>query len=79
METTYRFNTKEIDLDFLESVRAMFADQEIEITIRSLSLIGGLASDRKKALTDMIRDSRYIAPKIDSAIDIRTIIDQTHE
>jgi hypothetical protein len=35
--------------------------------------------ERKEAMLRMIRDAKYNAPKIDSSIDIRDLIDQTHD
>ena len=35
--------------------------------------------ERKEAMLRMIRDAKYNAPKIDPSIDIRALIDQTHD
>lgn len=35
--------------------------------------------ERKEAMLRMIRDAKYNAPKIDPLIDIRALIDQTHD
>ncbi len=36
MQTTFRLNSQEINLAFLESLKKMFAKQEIEITVRAV-------------------------------------------
>lgn len=35
--------------------------------------------ERKEAMLRMIHDAKYNAPKIDSSIDVRALIDQTHD
>ncbi len=35
--------------------------------------------ERKEAMLRMIRDAKHNAPKIDPSIDIRALIDQTHD
>ncbi len=37
MITTFKLNTNEIDLDFLEAIRKIFKNQEIEMTIKKIS------------------------------------------
>lgn len=36
MQTTYRLNTQEISLAFLNSIKNLFGKQDIEITVRPL-------------------------------------------
>jgi len=36
MQTTIKTNTTELDLNFLDAVRKLFKDQDIEISIRNL-------------------------------------------
>lgn len=36
MTTTYRLSTKEIDNEFLESVRLLYSNREVEITIKEI-------------------------------------------
>ena len=37
MELTYRLNSQEMSMEFLDSIKNFFARQEIEITIRPLN------------------------------------------
>jgi hypothetical protein len=78
METTYRLNTKEITMTFLESLKTLFFDQEVEISIKPINTISSQQQKRKEALHKMIEESRESAPKIDSSVDLRALIDQTY-
>ena len=78
METTYRLNTKEITMTFLESLKTLFSGQDIEITVKTLEPKDTISARRKIALKQMIEDSRHNAPKIDQSVDIRSIIDEMY-
>jgi len=74
MQTTYRLKAKEISMDFLKSLKTLFAGQEVEITIKSVK------SDdmsHNHQFAEMISDSRTNAPVISSNIDIRALIDES--
>jgi len=36
MQTTYRLNTQELNLAFLRSIKSLFANKEVEITVSTL-------------------------------------------
>jgi hypothetical protein len=77
MQTTYRLKAKEISMTFLKSLKTMFKDQEVEITVKSVDLADkGLFKDKNKLL-EMIRESRGNAPIISPDIDIRALIDES--
>ena len=79
METTYRLNTKEITMNFLESLKTLFSEQDVEITVKSINKQDSDQIKRKNALKQMIEESRLNAPKIDTSIDIRSMIDQMYD
>jgi hypothetical protein len=79
MQTTYRLKAQEISMAFLKSLKTMFAGQEVEITVKSVD------SPQKKSdspvnsnLLQMIKDNRKAAPVISPDVDIRTLIDNSH-
>ena len=77
MQTTYRLKAKEISMTFLKSLKTMFKDQEVEITVKSVDPADkGLFKDKNKLL-EMIRESRGNAPIISPDIDIRALIDES--
>jgi len=64
---------------FLKSLKTMFAGQEVEITVKSVD------SPQKKSdspvnsnLLQMIKDNRKAAPIISPDVDIRALIDSSH-
>lgn len=78
METTYRLNTNEITMSFLESLKTLFYDQEVEIIIKPVNATSSEQQKRKEALHKMIEESRAHAPKVDSEVNLRSLIDQTY-
>jgi hypothetical protein len=79
MQTTYRLKAQEISMAFLKSLKTMFAGQEVEITVKSVH------STQKKSdsavnnnLLQMIKDNRKAAPVISPDVDIRALIDNSH-
>ncbi len=74
MQTTYRLKAQEMSEAFLQSLRTLFAGQEIEITIKSVET--PIGKDKKKLL-EMVNDSRTNAPVISPEIDIRKLIDES--
>ena len=34
MQTTYRLNTQELNVTFIESLKSLFVNQEVEVTVR---------------------------------------------
>jgi hypothetical protein len=78
MQTTYRLKAKEISMDFLKSLKTLFAGQEVEITVKSVKpeeQLQPIGPNQK--LADMIRESRTNAPVISPDIDIRALIDES--
>lgn len=65
-------------MDFLRSLKTLFADQEIEITIKSVKPgeSPSIAGPNNK-LSEMIRESRTNAPVISPEIDIRALLDES--
>jgi len=74
MQTIYRLKAKEISMDFLKSLKTLFAGQEVEITIKSVKS-DDVGYNRQFA--EMISDSRMNAPVVSSNIDIRALIDES--
>ena len=78
MQTTYRLKAKEISMDFLKSLKSMFAGQEVEITIKSVKPEKHQpAAEHNQKLVEMIRESRTNAPVISPNTDIRALIDES--
>lgn len=64
---------------FLKSLKTMFAGQEVEITVKSVdSPQKKSASPVNSNLLQMIKDNRKAAPVISPDVDIRTLIDNSH-
>ena len=62
MELTYRLNSQEMNGAFLDSIKNLFARQEIEITIRSLNDLDQTTILAQNALAeewDSIEDQRW--------------------
>jgi hypothetical protein len=73
MQTTYRLKAQEMSMDFLRSLKTMFAGQEIEITVTSVEPV----QKNKEKLLEMMRENRLNAPVISPDIDIRKLIDES--
>jgi hypothetical protein len=77
MQTTYRFKAKEISMAFIKSLKTLFADQEVEIIVKTIN-----PTEKKtvvnKGILEMIEDNRKKAPTIASDINIRGLIDNAH-
>lgn len=73
MQTTYRLKAQEMSIDFLRSLKTLFAGQEIEITVKSIEP----AKRDKKKLLEMMEENRLNAPIISPDIDIRALIDES--
>ena len=65
-------------MNFLESLKTLFSEQDVEITIKTLDPADSVSSRRKVALKKMIQESRQNAPKIDPSVDVRSIIDEMY-
>lgn len=79
MQSTYRLKAQEISMDFLKSLKTLFAGQEVEITVKSVETGKNINIQNPKSdLLTMIKDSREHAPVISPDIDIRSIIDDAH-
>lgn len=48
METTFRLNSDELTIDFLNSIKTLFQDQKVEITVKNIDLSD---ADWSKSLT----------------------------
>lgn len=48
METTFRLETDELTIDFLNSLKVLFQNQKVEITVKSIDL---LDAEWSKSLT----------------------------
>jgi post-segregation antitoxin (ccd killing protein) len=79
MQTTYRLNTQELNMSFLMSLKNIFDNQEIEVNVKTVKDVNLEKSNRKQAMLDWVKRNRESATVIDSSIDLRTLIDQTHD
>jgi hypothetical protein len=77
MQTTYRLKAEELSTTFLKSVKTLFADEEVEITIKTVVPERHETSESKKLLLDMINENRRSAPVIAHDVDIRSLIDDS--
>lgn len=77
MQTTYRIKAQEISMTFLKTLKAMFAGQEVEITVKTVETEKSEPLVNTSALITMIRENRLHAPKISPDIDIRALIDES--
>ena len=79
MQTTYRLKAQEISMKFLNSLKTLFAGQEVEITVKSVDTKKGeLTKNVSGSLLQMVQDNRKEAPVIAQEVDIRELIDNTH-
>jgi hypothetical protein len=79
MQTTYRLKTQEISTAFIKSLKTLFAGQEVEITVKSLDRPQKeSANPVNNTLLQMIKDNRESAPVIPADVDIRALIDKSH-
>jgi hypothetical protein len=79
MQTTYRLKAQEISTAFLKSLKTLFAGQEVEITVKSIEPQKKQSdSQRNGVLLQMIKDNRKTAPVIPQNLDIRGLIDDSH-
>lgn len=78
MQTTYRFKAKEISMAFIKSLKTLFADQEVEIIVKTINPKGGKKTPINKGILEMIGDNRKKAPIIANDINIRDLIDNAH-
>ena len=79
METTYRLKSTELNIAFLMSLKNIYDNQEIEINVKSLNEPNLGEVKKKQAMLRWVANNRQNAPKIDPSIDIRALIDQTHD
>lgn len=77
MQTTYRFKAKEISMAFIKSLKTLFADQEVEIIVKTINPKEN-KTGINKGILEMIEDNRKKAPIIASDINIRGLIDNAH-
>ncbi len=62
METIYKLNSKEINLVFLNSLREMFLDQDLEITVKPISKLDNVTIISENSLAeewDSTEDQRW--------------------
>ena len=62
MQLTYRLNSQEMSIAFLDSLKKLFVKQEIEITVRPLTYIDQTTVLSQTALSeewDSIEDQRW--------------------
>ncbi len=78
MQTTYRLKVKEISMAFIKSLKTLFADQEVEIIVKTADPLVKKSITVNSALLQMIEENREKAPLVDSNINIRDLIDNTH-
>lgn len=78
MQTTYRLKVKEISMAFIKSLKTLFADQEVEIIVKTADPHLKKSTSANSALLQMIEENRKKAPLVDSNINIRDLIDNTH-
>ena len=79
METTYRLKSTELNIAFLMSLKNIYDNQEIEINIKSLNEPNLEEVKKKQAMLRLLHNAKNNAPKIDPSINIRALIDQTHD
>jgi len=78
MQTSYRLKVQDLSAAFLKALKASFAGQEVEITIKSVKPENhkhGTSSNSQ--LSNMIKESRTSAPVISPNADIRALIDDS--
>ena len=78
MQTTYRFKAKEISMAFIKSLKTLFADQEVEIIVKTINPKEEKKTAINKGILEMIEDNRKKAPIIANDINIRGLIDNAH-
>ena len=78
MQTTYRLNTQELNMSFLMSLKNIFDDQEIEVSVKTLNDSNLEKLNRKQVMLNWVKQNRDNTFIIDPNIDIRALIDQTH-
>ncbi len=78
MQTTYRLNTQELNMSFLMSLKNIFDNQEIEVSVKTLKDLNLEKLNRKQVMLNWVKHNRDNTATIDPNIDIRALIDQTH-
>lgn len=78
MQTTYRLNTQELNMSFLMSLKNIFDNQEIEVSVKTLKDLNLEKLNRKQVMLNWVKHNRDNTTIIDPNIDIRALIDQTH-
>ena len=64
-------------MTLLKSLKATFAGQEVEITVKTVDTKEKALSRDQKSLLEMIRENRNNAPVIALDVDIRSLIDDS--
>lgn len=77
MQTTYRLKAREISMKFLKTIKTMFAEQEIEITVKSVEPELKSKTKTQSELLQMIQDNSSNAPVIHRNVNIRSLIDES--
>ena len=78
MQTVYRVNSTELGLNLVQSIKAMFDNQDLEITIRSLNTDIDIKQKRMAAFEQLTTEAKNNPIVIDKSIDIRALIDESH-
>lgn len=77
METTYRLKAKELSVEFLESLKAVFTGQDVEITVKSIEIKTDHPETDVEKLLRMIEENSKNAPVISPDIDIHAFISES--
>lgn len=77
MQTTYRLKAKELSIEFLNSLKAAFTGQEVEITVKSVSPNDTTPERDVAKLLQMFEERGKNAPIISPDIDINALINES--
>ena len=78
MQTVYRVNSTELGLNLVQSIKAMFDNQDLEITIKPLNTDIDIKQKRMAAFEKLTAEAKNNPIVIDKNIDIRALIDESH-
>lgn len=78
MQTTFRLHTQEISPAFLQSLKTLFANQEIEITVKPVVPTATESITRQDALRQLVQDARQQPLQVSADVNIRQLIDEAH-
>lgn len=79
MQTRFRLKAKDISMSLLNSLKTLFEGKEIEIVVKSVEQEKECSDeDGQQKLLKMVKDNRRNAPVVPQDLDIRKMIDETH-